>query len=281
MPGRGTSTTRRPSEESHWTSRPASAWTIRVYSSPWLRRWFRSSPLSFWPASFRPTPWVSTSSCWWDGLFAVGLIVLLASDSLARRMLPLVALFKLSLIFPDQAPQPGFSTACCGPGRPVSSSDGSTEAQASGRLNQNANYATTMLEMVAALQRARSPDPRPLRTGAGLHRSHRRGDGPGRSVGQQAPLVVAAARRRQADGPPGDPHQDRSANRRGMGDPQDPSNGRRQAHRPAETVARRVAQRRFTSITSGGTATATPSACPGTTSTSVLASSRWPTPSTS
>jgi hypothetical protein len=41
---------------------------------------------------------------WWIALTGAATVVLLAVDRLARRLLPLVALYKLSLVFPDNAP---------------------------------------------------------------------------------------------------------------------------------------------------------------------------------
>jgi Bacterial Ig domain/HD domain len=41
---------------------------------------------------------------WWVGMSGSATVVLMAVDRLARRLLPLVALYKLSLVFPDAAP---------------------------------------------------------------------------------------------------------------------------------------------------------------------------------
>jgi putative nucleotidyltransferase with HDIG domain len=41
---------------------------------------------------------------WWVVLTAIALVVLLAVDRLARRLLPLATLLKLSMVFPDRAP---------------------------------------------------------------------------------------------------------------------------------------------------------------------------------
>src|SRR5581483_7312383 len=41
---------------------------------------------------------------WWLGLTAAATGVLIAVDRVARRLLPLAALLKLSLVFPDQTP---------------------------------------------------------------------------------------------------------------------------------------------------------------------------------
>ena len=41
---------------------------------------------------------------WWAGVIALSTIVLIQSEKIARRFLPLAALLKLSLVFPDEAP---------------------------------------------------------------------------------------------------------------------------------------------------------------------------------
>ena len=41
---------------------------------------------------------------WWVGLSAAATVVLIGVDRLTRRLLPLTALLKLALVFPDEAP---------------------------------------------------------------------------------------------------------------------------------------------------------------------------------
>ena len=41
---------------------------------------------------------------WWVGLSALATVVLIGIDRLTRRLLPLAALLKLALVFPDEAP---------------------------------------------------------------------------------------------------------------------------------------------------------------------------------
>ena len=41
---------------------------------------------------------------WWIGLSAAATVVLIGIDRLTRRLLPLTALLKLALVFPDEAP---------------------------------------------------------------------------------------------------------------------------------------------------------------------------------
>ena len=148
LPRRGTSTVAGQPNESAWSSRPVLAWSIRALIT--LAPTAVSFLTTFFLARKLPPHVLGLNVfLWWLGLFAVGLVVLLASDSLARRMLPLVALFKLSLIFPDQAPN-RFSTALrTGTTRQLQRRI--DEARSAGRPDANTNYATTMLEMVAAL----------------------------------------------------------------------------------------------------------------------------------
>ncbi|MGB5758216.1 MAG: HD-GYP domain-containing protein, partial [Acidimicrobiales bacterium] len=57
----------------------------------------------------RPGSFVATA-IWWVGLTAIATIVLWLADRSLRRLLPVAALFKLSLVFPDRAPS-RFKTA--------------------------------------------------------------------------------------------------------------------------------------------------------------------------
>ena len=68
---------------------------------PLLTSFFSSVAL----ARLVPRPhgiWLSI--LWWVGLLALSTVVLVVTERLARRVLPLAALMKLSLVFPDQAP---------------------------------------------------------------------------------------------------------------------------------------------------------------------------------
>ncbi len=86
---------------------------------------------------------------WWICLFALGLVVLLSTERVSRGLLPLAALFKLSLVFPDEAPS-RFSVAM---------RNNSTkkverrmeEVRVSGFPTDESEYAETMLELVAGL----------------------------------------------------------------------------------------------------------------------------------
>src|SRR5207244_1857488 len=51
----------------------------------------------------RPTTMPATIA-WWVGITAVATLVLAAVDRIARRLLPLATLLRLSILFPDPAP---------------------------------------------------------------------------------------------------------------------------------------------------------------------------------
>lgn len=86
---------------------------------------------------------------WWIGLFSIGVAVLILSEKLTRRLLPLATLFQLSLVFPDAAPS-RFSLAM---------KTNSTrklerrliEIRDNGLPDDTAQHAELMLELVAAL----------------------------------------------------------------------------------------------------------------------------------
>jgi HD-GYP domain-containing protein (c-di-GMP phosphodiesterase class II) len=96
------------------------------HSNEWRRRSFLATvvrglvflvPLG---SSIAATTWISrtlpkpetTASllAWWIAILAVSTIVLFAVDRVARRLLPLAALLRISMVFPDRAP-PRFRTS--------------------------------------------------------------------------------------------------------------------------------------------------------------------------
>ena len=89
---------------SHWAARPAQAWLIRIlaFTAP------IAGSIAFVHFASRLVA-VPTSSfvlfiAWWFLMSAAATVVLLAIDRVTRRLLPLAALCKLSLLFPDAAP---------------------------------------------------------------------------------------------------------------------------------------------------------------------------------
>src|SRR5476651_57719 len=87
-----------------WAARPLQAWSVRGFvvlaplagSFAFVR--FASTQLR------PPTSSLWLFLLWWFGLSGAATVVLLGVDRLARRLLPLAALLKLSLAFPDETP---------------------------------------------------------------------------------------------------------------------------------------------------------------------------------
>ena len=86
-----------------WRGRPVHSLLLQlfVFAVPVVASVSVSTALS----AFLPRPATSAQFVlWWLGLTAVALVVLLAVDRLARKLLPLATLLKLSMVFPDRAP---------------------------------------------------------------------------------------------------------------------------------------------------------------------------------
>ena len=93
-------------ERGHWAGRPAIAWTIKFVA--WLTPIAVSAIACYFIAQAFPRPAnLLPTIVWFVGLSVVATGILFAVDKLARRLLPLAALFNLSLIFPDRAPPGG------------------------------------------------------------------------------------------------------------------------------------------------------------------------------
>lgn len=91
-------------EDHHrWGRRPGLAFTVRALA--WLTPLLASTTAVLVASrlSHRPTAAAPTVA-WWAALLALGTMVLWSTERVARRLLPLVALFRLSLSFPDTAP---------------------------------------------------------------------------------------------------------------------------------------------------------------------------------
>lgn len=86
-----------------WQSRPIVARLLRV--TILLLPLALSFGLSYWVSrNFPPSRVGLNVWVWWVAIAAMSFGVIAATDRVARRFLPLVALLKLSLIFPDEAP---------------------------------------------------------------------------------------------------------------------------------------------------------------------------------
>ncbi|HEY3614440.1 MAG TPA: HD domain-containing phosphohydrolase, partial [Gaiellales bacterium] len=86
---------------------------------------------------------------WWVGLSAAAMVVLVGIDRLTRRLLPLAALLKLALVFPDEAPS-RFRTALTA-GTTDDLEHRLAEARAGRESDTPAEAAERLLGFVAAL----------------------------------------------------------------------------------------------------------------------------------
>ena len=101
-----------------WVAKPGLAWLLRALS--WTLPVVVSVAVTSAAGRWLPAPEGSLEVvAWWVALSLIATGVLYGVDSVTRRLLPLAALFKLSLVFPDRAPA-RFRTAC-GPARSASS----------------------------------------------------------------------------------------------------------------------------------------------------------------
>ncbi|MGI9624173.1 MAG: hypothetical protein ACR2PK_15160, partial [Acidimicrobiales bacterium] len=86
-----------------WRSRPVVAFCLRaaVFLGPILVAIAVSYSLS---VKYPPERLGLPVLLWWILLAAIATAVMIVADRFARRFLPLAALMKLSLVFPDKAP---------------------------------------------------------------------------------------------------------------------------------------------------------------------------------
>ena len=133
-----------------WSGRPRLALIVKLFASlaPLALSVFVTAAVArLWagPSAF------PTRIVWWLCLLSIGTAVLLAADRLARRLLPLAALLKMSLIFPDQAPS-RFGVALRNP-TTKQLERRMHELRASGLSSDESVAAGELLELVAALSR--------------------------------------------------------------------------------------------------------------------------------
>ena len=132
-----------------WSARPLQAACVRafVFLAP------IALSIAFVHIVSRVVP--APTSSWWLFLLWWGLLsglatgVLMGADRLSRRLLPLVALLKLSLVFPDRAPS-RFRTALRA-GTVETLEQRIAKASAAGRDGEPIEAAERLLELVAAL----------------------------------------------------------------------------------------------------------------------------------
>ena len=263
---------------SRWSGHPIQARVLRVglYLAPLVGSivfvHFASQVVS------APTGSLLLFLAWWLGLSVLATGVLVVIDRTTRKLLPLAALLKLTLVFPDEAPS-RFKVALRS-GSVESLADRLLATKAAAEAETPSEAAARLLELVAALN---------------IHDRLTRGHCErvraysvmiGEDLGLSADeldltqLGGAAARRRQARGARGDPDQ--------AGRPTDEEWEvlrrhpvyRRRARRADARVARRRGPTRSATTTSAGTARATRTASRARRSRSPAGSSRSPTSST-
>ena len=99
----GPTQTTRTDVDNRWSGHPHLARLVRIaitaipIAASWLSTWLL---VKFAPPAVLGVP----TFLWWVGVLIIATIVLIGTERLARRALPLVTLLKLALIFPDTAP---------------------------------------------------------------------------------------------------------------------------------------------------------------------------------
>ena len=91
-------------EPGRWGARPVQAWTLRgvIFLAPFVVSFAFVRLVTLWIHPPTSSLWMFLG--WWFGISGVATVVLIAVDRLSRRLLPLSALLKLSLAFPDETP---------------------------------------------------------------------------------------------------------------------------------------------------------------------------------
>ena len=137
------------SQTTRWTPRPMQARLIRAVAL--VAPFAASIVFVALVSAVFPAPlgsfWLYLA--WWVVLTALATLVLVAVDRVARRLLPLAVLFKLSLVFPDRAPS-RFRTALNS--RSVDTLEERVAAMKAGQADATpVEAAQELLELVAAL----------------------------------------------------------------------------------------------------------------------------------
>ncbi|HZX55835.1 MAG TPA: HD domain-containing phosphohydrolase, partial [Ilumatobacteraceae bacterium] len=96
----------------------------------------------------RPSGWLAVAA-WWVAMSLVATVMLIVTDRAARRLLPLAALLRLSLVFPDEAPS-RFRTALR-TGTVHQLEQRIAAVKRSGLPSDPTDAAETLIELVAAL----------------------------------------------------------------------------------------------------------------------------------
>src|SRR5688572_20592331 len=87
-----------------WRSRPVLATLLRLAAVGLPTAISVAAVLAMTSVVPPPRGSLGVYVCWWAGLSAAATVVLVAAGRVSRRLLPLAALMRLSLVFPDSAP---------------------------------------------------------------------------------------------------------------------------------------------------------------------------------
>ena len=182
-----------------WASRPGAATFLRVVLTlgPLLASvgfvWFASR---WFPAPHDGSVWIYV--VWWLALSAAGSVVLLVADRAGRRLLPLAALLRLSLVFPDAAPSRFRAALEAGKVRRLEDRlQLVRDARDAATPNESAERLLTLVAALSQHDRLTRGHTERVRAYAGMI-----GEEMGLDRGARpAPLGRAAARRRQVDVP--------------------------------------------------------------------------------
>ena len=104
-----------------------------------------------------PTSSLFVYAAWWIALSGSATFVLMGVDRVTRRFLPLIALYKVSLVFPDAAPS-RFRTAL-GKNTAETLEERLAHARATGDDATPVDAATRLLELVSPASTSTPPSP--------------------------------------------------------------------------------------------------------------------------
>ena len=116
---------------------------------------------------------LALSIVWWAGLSVLATLVVLGLDRVFRRLMPVVALFQLSLVFPDKAPSRFSAAMRAGTVKQLQRKMDSGEFSAAAPPRGS----RTARQLGCEAERTRPANPRPHRTRPGVFGDDRRGDG--------------------------------------------------------------------------------------------------------
>ncbi len=132
-----------------WRARPKAALAIRIALriAPFAASVGASFVLALW---WRRPPGVLAGAGWWLALMAVGTAALVVVERIARRLLPLSTLLRMSLTFPDEKPSRFGLALRTGTTKQLERRLADVRERGLGATEREAAW--TLLQLVAALQ---------------------------------------------------------------------------------------------------------------------------------